>query len=107
MKKSKMLTRMMIGMMALITLSSCNVPTIKAPVDFYIINTRRDTAAIGQKNFNIKSKPDTLGEWIKKPKRLNVDNAPADLACFSLEDWLTIVKPKLYEGAKAWEDFKD
>lgn len=50
-------------------------------------------------------KKDNVAEWIEPPVFEPIENAN-NAVCFSLEDWLTKIKPTLREGSKAWNDRK-
>lgn len=101
-----MLKLLKLGVM-LLTMCSCQVPTLKDPVKMYVINTNYLVAKSGPKNLNIKTDPKTLGEWIAPPVLTPLNQAPADMTCFSTKVWLEIVKPKLKEGARKYRDSRN
>lgn len=86
---------------------SCRVPTIEEPVDSYVISLRRNLSKSGLRNLNIKDNPKKVGEWSGETVNGKLDNIPSELTCFSTEDWLQIIKPKLKEGARAYRDYRD
>lgn len=89
---------LMIGVILLMNIS-CKAPTIKEPLTMYSVNQKFNEAAKAKKNLNYKiPKRKDVGEWIKKPIFIPLHEAPELMMCFSLEDWLTKVKPKLKEA---------
>lgn len=95
----------MIGAILLAVLS-CKPVTIKKPVEMYFISLEFDEAAVGLKNLNIRSDHELVGEWISDLEFIPLSEAPENLACFSMEKWLKLIKPKLKEGAKQYRDSK-
>ena len=83
---------------------SCNPPTLKEPVKMYVINTNYLEAGSGLKNLNIKSDHKGVGEWVSGPIFTPLNQAPANMTCFSTKVWLEVVKPKLKEGARYYRD---
>ena len=71
----------------------------------YIINQQYQEAATAFKNLNIRSNPKTVGEWVTTVEYKSLNDVPINLACFSLEDWLKKLKPKLKEGAQYHKDY--
>lgn len=89
----------MIGGM-LLGISSCkNSPTIKKPIQTYIVNQKFQEAAAGKRELNYKKKKSDVGEWIEEPKFIPLFQAPEVMFCMSLEDWLKKVKPTLKAGS--------
>jgi len=66
----------------------------------YSINQQYNSAADGKVDLNIKSKTKWVGEWYVGVKRIPLYEAPNEMMCFSLSDWLTVIKPKLKEGSR-------
>ena len=87
-------------------LSSCKPPTIKKPVEMYAINTAFFEAGTAKVNLNIRSKEDTVGEWVTEIKFVPLNEAPENMMCFSEEIWLTLIRPKLKEGNAYYKDHK-
>jgi len=73
----------------------------------YAINVDLYEAGTAPKNLNLKKEKETVGEWTEEVKFMSLDEIPNDLMCFSMEHWLTIVKPKLKEGSQAYHDAND
>lgn len=101
-----MLTRLTIGVMLLVTLSSCNPPTIKEPVEFFAISHTYSEAGKGFKNLNIVSEVSTIGEWVGDIEFIPLEMTPTNMMCFSMETWLKKIKPKLKEGGQYYQDHK-
>lgn len=70
----------------------------------YAISLEFSEAGVGLKNLNIKDDYKLVGEWIEEVEFQSLNNIPKDLMCFSLERWLTLIKPKFKEGAKYYRD---
>ena len=70
----------------------------------YAINQGLYEAATEYKNLNYKLKKKYVGEWVREPKFIPLNKAPNNLMCFSMNDWLTKVKPKLKEAHDAYYD---
>lgn len=98
--KKLMMPLVMIGV---ILLTGCNSPTVKEPVRSYIINTNEMIIASGMRSLDYKK--DNVAEWIDSPTFEPIE-AANNAVCFSLEDWLTKIKPTLKEGSMAWRDRK-
>lgn len=94
---------MLLAMSGVILLIGCNSPTVKEPVQSYIINTNEMIVASGMRSLDYKK--DDVGEWVEPPQFLDIEQAN-NAVCFSLEDWLTKIKPTLKEGREAWLDRK-
>lgn len=92
-----------LAMSGVILLIGCNSPTVKDPVQSYIINTNEMIVASGMRSLDYKK--DDVGEWVEPPQFLGIEFAH-NAVCFSLEDWLTRIKPTLKEGREAWLDRK-
>ena len=91
----------------LLTIVSCKPPTIKDPMTMFAINTKYFEAGFAPKNLNIRSKePATVGEWTTEVQFIPLENAPENMMCFSMEDWLKIVKPVLKEGSRFYNDYR-
>jgi hypothetical protein len=90
-------------MSGVILLAGCNSPTVKEPVQSYIINTNEMIVASGLRSLDYKK--DDVGEWVEPPQFIAIEFAH-NAVCFSLEDWLTKIKPTLKEGRQAWLDRK-
>lgn len=97
---------LMIGATLLLSLSACKPPTIKNPVKMYAISQSFDEAGAGYKNLNIRSKKKYVGEWVTEVEFIPLQDAPNDMMCFSMKNWLTAIKPKLKEGAEYYHDRK-
>lgn len=70
----------------------------------HFINLEFYESANGDKNFNIRDDHNNVGEWTTELVFVPLDQVPTNLACFSLETWLTKIKPKLKEGARQYRD---
>lgn len=99
-----MLKIVMIGVM-LLMMFSCKPPTIKEPVKMFVINTSFYEAGVGTKNLDIRTDGE-ITSWIEKPKFIPLDEAPENMMCFDLKDWLEIITPKLKEGNHYYHDYK-
>jgi len=88
----------------LFAIVSCKPVTIKEPVITYSINTEFFEACVARKNFDIRSEPDTVGEFVEEVQFIPLDTAPKNMMCFTMENWLTLIKPKLKEGAQQYKD---
>ena len=97
---------MMLGVMLLGILSGCKPPTIKEPLNMYAINLDFQEAGKGLKNLNIRDDASLVGEWVNEVVFMPLEDSPNNLMCFSMEDWLLKVRPKLKEGARYYRDSK-
>ena len=89
---------LMIGVM-LLGMLSCKAPTFKKPLKMYAVNQKFNEAGVGFKNLNYKLKDKSkVGEWVTDPAFIPLHEAPNNMMCFSTEDWLKKVKPKLKEA---------
>lgn len=95
-----------IGVILLVMLSACNPPTLKKPVQMIAISTKYGEIGVGTKNLNIRSKAKGVGEWVEQPRFMSIAHAPDNLMCFEMSIWLKVVKPKLKEGARYYDDYK-
>ena len=97
---------LMIGVM-LPLMHSCfkTAPTLKNPVEMYIIKQSLSEAGKGFKNLNYKTDKKGVGEWIGGLEFMNMNQAPNDLMCYPLKTWLEIVKPKMKEGSQHFDDY--
>lgn len=102
-----MLKLMMSGAILLVGCSCISVPTLKKPVRMYQIRLSNESVAVGDRSFNIKKGVKQSAELITPPFFIGIDEAPNDLMCFSLKTYLKVIKPKIKEGAQAYEDYKD
>jgi len=102
-----MLKIVMIGVMLLGIVSCIKPVTIKNPVEMYAINTEYMEAGAGLKNLNIRTDPSGVGEWLNEPIFIPLEEAPKNMMCFSMEDWLKLIRPKLKEGAQQYKDYND
>ena len=64
----------------------------------YAVNQELYEAATAFKNLDYKSKRKIVGEWIEELKFIPLSDAPNNMMCFSMEDWLEQIKPKLKEA---------
>ncbi len=97
---------MMTGVTLLVGCSCISVPTLKKPVRMYQLNIAKEDVAVGDRSFNIKKGKKQVAELIRPPFFIELYEAPNDLMCFSLETYLTIIKPKIKEGAQAYQDYE-
>jgi len=88
---------MMTGVTLLVGCSCISVPTLKKPVRMYQLNISKEDVAVGDRSFNIKKGKKQVAELIRPPFFIE---------CFSLETYLTIIKPKIKEGAQAYQDYE-
>jgi hypothetical protein len=73
----------------------------------YAINTSHYEAGRGFKNLNIRHKwPTEVGDWTSEVEFIPLETAPENMMCFSMEDWLRVVKPTLREGTQYYLDYK-
>ena len=101
-----MLKMLMIGAI-LLTIVSCKPPTIKSPLIMYAVSTKYYEAGKAYKNLNIRhDNPTEVGDWTSELEFIPLSSAPENMMCFSMEDWLLIVKPTLREGAQFYQDYR-
>lgn len=100
-----MLKIMKIGVMLLVMLS-CHPPTIKDPVTMYALSLEFNEAGFGLKDLNYKNDRTTVGEWVSDLNFTPIQSAPVDLMCFTMHDWLIVIKPKLKEASEYYHDYK-
>lgn len=82
----------------LLGMFSCkNAPTIKENLKTFVIDQRYNDVAVGKRNLNYKDKKSIVGEWVRKDQVvfIPIHEAPNNLFCITVEDWLTKVKPTL------------
>ena len=70
----------------------------------YAVNQKFNEAGTAYKNLNYKLKKKYVGEWVKDPVFIPLHEAPENMMCFSMHDWLKKVKPKLKEAHDAYYD---
>jgi len=99
-----MLKMIMTGGM-LLGILSCKPPTIKEPIKMYAVGLRFSEAGQGYKNLDITS-DGNVGEWIDEIDFIPLHEAPTNMMCFSMRDWLLQIKPKLIEGNEYYHDRK-
>ena len=97
---------MMIGPI-LIMAFSCQIPTIKDPVQMYELRMSSAQAKVARRNLDIKSDPRTVAEKIEPFYIIEFNELPNSLMCFSLETYLKRIKPKIKEGAQAYYDYRN
>lgn len=97
-----MLKMLMNGAILLGMLSCKNAPTIKKPLTMYAVNQEFDEAATGKRYLNYKLKKSLVGEWVDPDNLqfISLQDAPNNMMCFSLEDWLKVVKPELKRASQ-------
>ena len=71
----------------------------------YEVSLEFSEVGTGLKNLNIKSEPLTVGEWVSEVEFIPLSEAPDDMMCFTMGDWLIVVKPKLKEGSRYYQDY--
>jgi len=72
----------------------------------YWVNQKFGEAGTEEVNLNYKTDPATVGQWIREPIFLPLNEIPETLSCFSLKTWLELIRPKIKEGAQAYKDSK-
>lgn len=87
------------------TLTSCNPPTIKEPVQSYIISQKFQLAEKGLRNLNYKDKKKYVGEWIGDQETVDILDVP-DSICFPVAEWVKI-KATLKKGSEYYYDFRN
>ena len=89
----------------LIMLTACKIPTVEVPVDSCVTSKQFQLSKCGQRNLDFKKERSTVGEWvdISKLEEKPLDEME-DQVCFSLESWLTKIKPRLKEGSDSYHN---
>ena len=91
----------------LLAMFSCSQAVVKEPQTVFVISTKFMSVAKGKKNFNYKSGPDKMAEWIDKPVLEEWSNLPQDIIAFPLDIWLKKLKPVLKDLARKTRDRND
>lgn len=101
-----MLKTLIIGVMLLKIVSCSHPPTIRYPVEMYAVSLRFNEIAKGNKHLNYQLKEEMVGEWENKDQLfyLPLSYAPNEMMCFEQKTWLLIVKPKLKQASKYYND---
>ncbi len=89
----------------MILLIGCNPPTIEKPVYSCVTSRQFQLCKCGMRSLDYKKGHEVVGEWID-PTQLEtkpLQECP-DLVGYSLEDHLTVIKPKLKEIADYYTD---
>lgn len=89
----------------MITLIGCNSPTVENDVESCVTSKKFQVSKCGARVLNYKEKRSMVGEW-RDTEKLTIKPLEQmdDQVCFSLESYLTKIKPKLKEGHDFWAD---
>ena len=93
-----MLRILMSGVLLFLTYS-CQSPTIEKPIKSYIVNFAYQEVAVSNRHLNYKLDKDKVGARVGPIEFITFNEAPENLMCFSLEDWLTVINPTLKKGS--------
>jgi len=93
-------------MSGIITLTACNSPTVKEPVESFVTSNKFQVYKSGNRTLDYKQSRELVGEWVSGSvsEPMPLEEMP-DSVCFSLESWLTKIKPKLKDGHDFWNDY--
>lgn len=99
-KKFKIALPLMSGITLAILFSGCNAPTIKGSVYSCVTSQKNQVCKCGQRYLDYKLGHAKVGEWVNvnSLEIIPLESCP-DLVGFSLDHWLTKIKPTLKEGA--------
>lgn len=99
-----MLKMLLLGEMLFLGVS-CHSPTLEKPITMYALSLEFNEAGFGLKDLNYKHDRTTVGEWVSDLNFTPIQSAPTDMMCFTMHDWLLIVKPKLKEASEYYHDY--
>ena len=89
----------------MILLIGCNPPTISQPVYSCVTSQKFQLCKCGLRSLDYKKGHEVVGEWIDVSQLETKPLAECpDLVGYSLEDHLTVIKPKLKEIADYYTD---
>ena len=91
----------------LICAFSCNSPTVTGSLDSCVTSQKFQVSKCGKRIIDYKQKREVVGEWedVSKLEIKPISDTP-DQVCFSLDNWLTKVKPTLKEGSDFFHNQK-
>ena len=69
------------------------------------ISQKFNEAGIAPMNLNYK-KTNKVGEYLDVPIFIPLNEAPEDMLCFKMSDWLKVIRPKLKEASEYYHDYK-
>lgn len=88
-----------LGIIILIAFS-CKAPTVSGVVESCVTSQQYQVSKCGNRIIDYTQKREVVGEWQDITKLVIKPLAETpDQVCFSLDNWLTKIKPKLKEGS--------